>query len=115
MVICADSADECDVRPSTRLAETPEEAAEAWNGRYETNSRYYLKLDDFLNENILDRLNEAMDKLKSKAGATLPGHVQSQWRKTALYTYTCDNCGYKIRTDIVKNYCPNCGAEMKSS
>lgn len=57
--------------------------------------------------------DERAAALEEVLNTNAPERLQSQWRKTDMYTYTCDNCKYKIRTDIVKNYCPNCGADNR--
>lgn len=70
-------------------------------------------LTEMMRQFVANHNDERADALDEVLTINPPERLQSQWRRTDKYTYTCGNCKHKISAYDAKNYCPNCGADMR--
>ena len=60
--------------------------------------------------------NECISELINAPTADVRENVRGEWieQEDDYYHYwECSECGFGVGLDDIKNYCPNCGADMR--
>lgn len=64
-----------------------------------------------------DELRKAVDRIKQLPPSPTPSRPHGEWIRVpaanGLDKYRCDKCGHYVTGGDDKNFCPNCGADMR--